>query len=78
MDFHQEEIDKKATKLSGEKSGSKEYLSWYHRAYTTIEKEFSEEMWIKYRAEAKRWSTQMPPSLAAASVCVPIVLAQHK
>ena len=63
MDFHQVEIDKKAVELCGDKAGSDGYLGCYQMAYNVIEKELSEETRIKYRADAKKWSTQLPPPL---------------
>ena len=57
------EIDKKAVELCGDKAGSDGYFGCYQTAYNVIEKELSEEMWIKYRADVKKWSTQLPPPL---------------
>ncbi|KAF8262952.1 hypothetical protein EI94DRAFT_1704374 [Lactarius quietus] len=47
IDFHQEEMDKLAAKMSGAKAGSPAYLGCYKRAIKTINDQLDEEMQVK-------------------------------
>ena len=71
VDIHHKELDKMAAELSGSTPSSVAYLACYGKAFKTIEEGLEEEAWVKYRAEAKRWSEHKPPqasSSAAAAV----------
>jgi hypothetical protein len=61
--MHREEVDKLAAKMSGDKSGSIAYLSYYRTALNKVAGELSEELQTKYKAEAKQWTDQKPPPL---------------
>jgi hypothetical protein len=61
-DVHREEIGKLATKLSGAPPGHPDYLAHYKPAQKKIEEGLTEEMRVKYTADAKRWSETAPPA----------------
>ncbi len=50
-----------ALELSGEKARSPKYLSCYQKALKTVKDKLSEATRAKYRAEAKKWTEDMPP-----------------
>jgi hypothetical protein len=60
---HREEIDKLAAELSGEKPGSHRYIACYSTAVSAIEKQLTDEVLIKYKADAQKWSDEKPPPL---------------
>lgn len=61
MENHRKEIDELAAELSGSKSGSHAYISHYRTALSTTEKGLTDEIRVKYRADAQRWSEEKPP-----------------
>jgi hypothetical protein len=61
QDNHRDEVDKVAAKLSGTKPGDPAYIANYKPALKMVEEGLTEEMRIKYRADAKRWSEKAPP-----------------
>jgi hypothetical protein len=58
---HRVEIDKLATELANSKSGSPLYLGCYRPALQKIEEGLTDDMRMRYRAEAKIWTEQKPP-----------------
>ncbi|KAF8268514.1 hypothetical protein EI94DRAFT_1700174 [Lactarius quietus] len=60
-DVHQKEIHKMATEMSGSKLGSAHYLSFYRKAFKTVEGRLDEETRVKYQADAKEWTENKPP-----------------
>ncbi|KAI9441037.1 hypothetical protein BJY52DRAFT_1195315 [Lactarius psammicola] len=61
VDAHRKEIDKMAVEISGSRPGSAAYLGCYKKAIKIINERLDEETWVKYRAEAKKWTEQRPP-----------------
>ena len=55
------ELDKLATKMSGCPPGSREYLACYRVAVSTVEKGLTDELRIKYKADAQKWMDEKPP-----------------
>ncbi|KAF8265600.1 hypothetical protein EI94DRAFT_1702352 [Lactarius quietus] len=60
-DVHQKEIHKMAAEMSGSKPGSAHYLSFYRKAFKTVEGRLDEETRVKYQADAKEWTENKPP-----------------
>lgn len=50
-----------AVEMSGSKAGSAAYLGCYQRAIKSIDQRLDEETRVKYRAEATKWTEQIPP-----------------
>jgi hypothetical protein len=61
IDIHRKELDEMAAEMSQSKAGSAAYLGCYKKAVKTINEGLDEDTRVKYRAEAKKWSEQMPP-----------------
>ena len=60
--MHLREINVKAIQMSQHKSGSRQYLSTYKRAFAKVEGKFSERQRQRYRAMAKYWTEKrLPP-----------------
>ncbi|KAH9031104.1 hypothetical protein EDB85DRAFT_2146272 [Lactarius pseudohatsudake] len=61
MDVHRQELHTMTLSLSDSKGGSDKYLGCYRKALKIIEKGLSEETKDKYRAQAKKWTEEIPP-----------------
>jgi hypothetical protein len=61
IDNNHKQIDEKATELAQSGSGSPAYIACYTKAVKAIEESLDEDTRVKYRADAKKWSQQMPP-----------------
>lgn len=62
QDKHRAEINKLAAELSGSGPGSLDYLSQYKAAFATVEGSLTDEVRMKYRADAITWSDEKPPA----------------
>lgn len=60
-DFHREELHKMAMELSKEKAGSSKYISCYRKALKLVEERLDDLTRVRYRAEARKWTEDMPP-----------------
>jgi len=59
-----QEIHILAVKLSKNVPGSLQYLCYYNRARSQVEKGLTNDVGQKYKAMAKEWSeTQLPPNM---------------
>ncbi|KAI9436453.1 hypothetical protein H4582DRAFT_2078612 [Lactarius indigo] len=55
------ELDKMALEMSGSKRGSAAYFGCYKKSIKVISQRLDEHTWVKYRAEAKKWTEQQAP-----------------
>ena len=61
QEYHRAEINNLAADLSGSKPGSRSYLTHYRAAFAAIEESLTEEVRIKYRSDAIKWTNEKPP-----------------
>jgi hypothetical protein len=59
--MHREELDSLAAEMSGSKSGTIPYLGCYKLALKNVEAELSDDLRIKYEAQARLWTEEKPP-----------------
>jgi hypothetical protein len=58
---HSDEIGNLAVETSGSKRGSPAYIAAYKPALMDLEKTLSEEVRIKYKSDAMKWTEESPP-----------------
>jgi hypothetical protein len=59
--MHREELNDLAAKISGSLPGTSSYIGSYKAAFKEIEADLSEELRVKYKAEARKWTDEKPP-----------------
>ncbi|KAH9015212.1 hypothetical protein EDB84DRAFT_1567794 [Lactarius hengduanensis] len=61
MDVHRQELHTMTLSLSDSKGGSDKYLACYQKALKIVQAGLSQETKEKYRAQAKKWTEDIPP-----------------